>query len=473
VKTGQETFTYKGNEQDVTLAFSPNGRFLSAVGRGYVRVWEVTGRVVLNYPGRPIPVGGGIATRLSLAFSPDSGSLAVANLGSVTRVWDLSTGRERFPQRWASPPDSMANLAEKIYGGGVAFSPDGHSLAIGSPLLRVLDAASGAELHTPGHIGPVASMAVHPVERTLAAGVGQVVRLFELGSWHPMRTFGGHNGEVAGVAFSPNGRLLAAGDGIWDLTEGRQPPRAVQPPLRRLDGNPRGITTLAFSPNAQLLFTFGAGSVKVWDVTTGRELSSGKLAVKEKGAVVFSPDARLLACVGENFVRLWDLSKNQEARVLTVEDKMRRGITVNALAFSPDGRRLAAVGVGIIRLWDTRTFQELYTIAPVGPTGRLAFSPDGGQLMAVGAIQIVGRESTPLSGSTTGAGAGEQRTVVIYDGRPLTPEREIEREALGILDQLFSRPLPRKDVLALLRTSPALSDPVRQAALRLAAHYQE
>jgi hypothetical protein len=63
--------------------------------------------------------------------------------------------------------------------------------------------------------------------------------------------------------------------------------------------------------------------------------------------------------------------------------------------------------------------------------------------------------------------------VVFYDGRPLTPEREVERETLALLDQLFSGPLPRKVVLDRLRADPALPEPVRQAALRLAAHYRE
>src|SRR5262249_38691537 len=51
--------------------------------------------------------------------------------------------------------------------------------------------------------------------------------------------------------------------------------------------------------------------------------------------------------------------------------------------------------------------------------------------------------------------------------------REVEREAVALLDQLFNRPLPRKAVLDRVRTDPALSEPVRQAALRLADHYRE
>jgi eukaryotic-like serine/threonine-protein kinase len=476
---GREVFTYEGNEQDMTLAFSPDGRYLAASGRGYVKAWEVTGREVLSYQVKG--PAGRLQPRINLTFSPDGGALAASDVEGATRVWDLGTGRERLALKVRSPEPAGITDAGLflMFGAGVAFSPDGRRLATGNPVTRVWDAASGAELHSLGHVGPVVGVAVSPVGRTVATGQDQVVRLWEPETWKPLGTCGGHSGEVGALAFSPDGHLLAAGDGIWDLTD-RQAV-GVQPPTRRLNGNPQGIVALAFSPNGQQLFSVGAGSVKVWDVASGRELSSGKLALERVGGVAFSPDGQWLAYGGnnaarggDNTVRLWDLAKGQEVGVLTVEDKMRRGTTIGALAFSPDGRRLAAVGVGMIRIWDLRTFQELYVIAPAAPTCDLAFSPDGGWLVAVGGIQPVRSVSTPTGGSTLVSGLEvEQSAVVFYDGRPLTPEREVEREALGVLDQLFNRPLPRKDVLDHLRSDPALSAPVRQEALRLAAHYRE
>jgi WD40 repeat protein len=491
--TGRENFTHEAKGRGMKLVFSPNGQYLAALGRedrkvDYLRVWEVTGRAVVNYERNWVP--GYYAPRIHLAFSPDGSAVAASDIDRTHTVWDLATGRVRFTLKVdGRTPDGLDTLRVFAYGSGIAFSPDGRQLATGSPLMRIWDATSGAELRCPGHIGKVSGMAFSPVGRRLATGLGQVVRLWDLDGWKPLGTFGGHNGDVAVVAISPDGRLLAAGDGIWELTdlpltlpsppldggEGRVRGRGdVQPPTRRLEGQPKGIVALAFSPNGQQLFSFGAGAVKVWDAASGRELSSGKFAPEKIGGVAFSPDDRLLACGGDNTVRLWDVTRGQEIRPLTVEDRLRRGTTVQALAFSPDGRRLAAAGVGVIRIWDLRTFQELYTIAPAPLTAGLAFSPDGGGLIAAGGSQAIGQAVTPFGASSTAGGfGGEQRNVVLYDGRPLTPEREVEREALSVLDQLFNRPLPRKEVLDHLRTDPALSEPVRQAALRLAAHYQE
>jgi hypothetical protein len=50
---------------------------------------------------------------------------------------------------------------------------------------------------------------------------------------------------------------------------------------------------------------------------------------------------------------------------------------------------------------------------------------------------------------------------VIWDARPWAPEAAAEREALGLLDHLFTKPLCRADVLEYLRRSPTVRPPVR------------
>ena len=56
---------------------------------------------------------------LSVAFSPDGQSLAVASSGGLVRIWDIKTKREL--RRW--------DHAETVY--AIAFSPDGRFVAAG------------------------------------------------------------------------------------------------------------------------------------------------------------------------------------------------------------------------------------------------------------------------------------------------------------------------------------------------------
>ena len=118
------------------------------------------------------------------------------------------------------------------------------------------------------------------------------------------------------------------------------------------------------------------------------------------------------------------------------------------MAFSPDGARLASASFDqTVKVWDAATGQELRTL--MGHTewvNGVAFSPDGARL----------------------ASASRDGTVAVYDARPLTPELKVELEALGLVETLFSQNLLQWDVLAALQRQPAITEPVRAAALAFA-----
>jgi tetratricopeptide (TPR) repeat protein len=64
-------------------------------------------------------------------------------------------------------------------------------------------------------------------------------------------------------------------------------------------------------------------------------------------------------------------------------------------------------------------------------------------------------------------------TVRMWDGRPWTAQLTVEREAVGLVDYLFDKPLLKPEVLAQIRASKTICDEVRQQALALAAGVAE
>ncbi|MFF8997483.1 WD40 repeat domain-containing protein [Streptomyces achromogenes] len=72
--------------------------------------------------------------------------------------------------------------------------------------------------------------------------------------------------------------------------------RAADLKLAHLLGARGGdIQTVAFSADGRTLVSAGTGTLRLWDVATGRQRGSAIAADGEVGSVAFSPDGTLLA----------------------------------------------------------------------------------------------------------------------------------------------------------------------------------
>jgi WD40 repeat protein len=397
--------------------------------------------------------------------------LATASMDQTMRIWDATSGKG---------VRTLKGHTHQVR--DVMFSPDGTRLATAGwdQTVKIWDATTSSEARIlRGHTRGVFSLTIRSDGMRCASGSDdRTVKVWDTRTGQVIHTLVGHTSLVTSLAFSPDGKRLASATGafpgladvqvkavevkVWDVTTGREVCSLLKEHTSVFHG-------VAFSPDGTRL---AAGShdmtVKLWDVTTGQETFTLTGLKNPVGSVAFSPDGKRLAGGDwKGIVKIWDAITGQEIQTLGSDTSSHDPI--RCVAFSRDASRLAAASSSTVRLWNLSTAQVTHTLK--GHTDQVlgwAFSPDGKRLASAswdGTVKLwdvaTGEEALTLRGHTDAvicvafspdgkqlATGGEDRTVKLFDARPWTPqEGTVEREALGLLSFLFGKPLRQADVL--------------------------
>jgi WD40 repeat protein len=224
--------------------------------------------------------------------------------------------------------------------------------------------------------GPVAALALAPDGRTVAAGSGTEVRLWDAGTGGHLRTLPVTEGKVRALALLPDQRFLVVGAenaplAQWDLASGR--------PVRTWAHHAGFATSLAVVPGGRLVVSGGSDRlVRLWDPATGRpvrEMAGHEDAV----TAVAAGKAHVASASRDGTVRLWALEDGRCLGVL-------RGHEGRVLAVALDEARARVVSAGedgTVRDWGLRSHETVRVYRSHGqPAAGVALSGDGARILS-------------------------------------------------------------------------------------------
>jgi WD40 repeat protein len=351
------------------VTFTADGKqVVSADLRGGIQVWDPANQ---RPEGSLIDLG---ADTASLACSPD-GRHCASGGASVWLLDIASRGRREPPQR---------GQGGDVY--SLAFSPDGTRLVSrvtdGSAQVWTVDRlqTSGKPLQQRGMTG---GLAFSPDGTLLAVGSDHEITIWRLERRQRLARVLRCEDRPWTVAMNRDGtRLLAGFAGglvqVWDV----ETQRPLGPPVRAMPEN-KTVFNARFTAKGDRVALAADDQVVLWDV--GRQEAVAELHHSghphyQIPALAFSPDGATLATGGMDHVaRLWKSDTLEAAGALTGHDG-----TVLDVAFSGDGRLLAtAGGDGTVRIWDSAHPQQTLRTG-ADPVMALRFAdPDGKHLFSI------------------------------------------------------------------------------------------
>jgi uncharacterized delta-60 repeat protein len=203
--------------------------------------------------------------------------------------------------------------------------------------------------------------------------------------------------DVYSVAFSPDGKYVASGGcdqqdsnnnciqgsaRVWDATTGKE--------ISRMTHN-GPVSSVTFSSDGKFVVSGGEypdNTARVWEASTGKEIAR-MTHDGEVYSVAFSPDTKYVVSGSwDGTARVWEAASGQEIA------RMTYAYGVYSVAFSPDGKYVVSGGCDLstnapcvrssARIWDVTNGREIARMAHGNSVNYVVFSPDGKYVVSGG-----------------------------------------------------------------------------------------
>lgn len=248
------------------IAFSPDGRKAVSGGTDGVILWDIdTGRMLHVFEGScPLPAN---SSGPCVAFTPDGGFILAGDSEFRLILWNAE--KYTMERTFVYDPAEQKTAAERDVR-CISFAPDGRTVLTAGDRLVLWNVKSGRRIRIfDGHKKAVISAAITSDGQHIVSGAfDETLKIWSLELGEEISSLQlGHYPQS--IAFSPDGRYALTGEthgGLkaWDMKKG----------VFRftLNGSEKGVLSIAVSPDNAKVVAGLNGTMKMWDLHTGKEL---------------------------------------------------------------------------------------------------------------------------------------------------------------------------------------------------------
>jgi WD40 repeat protein len=349
--TPKKLESLSGYAQEIySLAANNKNEIFAGTGKGTIAVWNLTAKDPRLADRIKLPLTEKEVIQCVSLLGEQGHTLALGSSSGAIYLWNLAKGELT---------DTLVGHQKPVL--CIASSSDGKYWASGSEEGIIFWNGAGklrGEMHA--ERGAISALAFRPDGQLLASNTaGAEIVFWEVATQKPLDPpLAGHADHVTSLAFSPDGKRLAAGDKaekvlLWDTTTRT---RIGSKPLCEFN-NPTysPVLSVAFGANGKVAAAGRDPKIMLCDANAADSNLPPPRLEKHKAEVTslaFSPNGQMLASASQDgALSLWDVPSAQFVYALLAGGDVEKSRPISSVAFNASGSRLVSAGSEVL-VWD-------------------------------------------------------------------------------------------------------------------------